>query len=69
MPKPKRTAASAYTERYTRARELLEEIDRLVMTHSTEQAKTPTHWTHAGDMQQVEEYLAMARDFLAGVEV
>ena len=60
----KQTAAECYAERHAECQELLKRIGRQLETHNKDQAATPAHWTHAGDLGHVTEQLAYVLAFL-----
>jgi hypothetical protein len=60
------SAATCYVERYAQCQDLLKRIAQRLRSHRGEQAQTPAHWTHAGDLGHVREQLTEVLAFLGG---
>jgi len=60
------SAAACYAERYAQCQDLVKRISQRLRSHRAEQAQTPKHWTHAGDLGHVREQLTEVLALLGG---
>lgn len=56
--KTNQSAAECYAARFAECQDLLKRIGGRLEQHRKEQAQTPRHWTHAGDLGHVAQELA-----------
>ncbi len=55
---PKQTAAECYATCAAESQDLLKRITNALAQHQREQAETPSHWTHAGSLDDINRDLA-----------